>query len=159
MTEIIRADYGNPTHAAAIVTLMQVYAQDIMGGGEALAEEVTSVLVERLSAVPGAVSVLAFVDGQPAGLLNAFAGFSTFAARPLLNIHDLAVAPDFRGQGIARALMTEAEAIARERGCTKLTLEVLEGNAVAQSLYSALGYGDYVLDPVMGRALFWQKKL
>lgn len=156
---VFRADYGNATHAQAIVTLMQVYAQDIMGGGAPLTEEVTSILVERLSAVPGAVSVLAFVDGQPAGLLNAFAGFSTFAARPLLNIHDLAVAPAFRGQGIARALFAEIEVIARERDACKLTLEVLEGNATARRLYEALGYGDYVLDPAMGRALFWQKKL
>ncbi|MFT3997675.1 MAG: GNAT family N-acetyltransferase [Asticcacaulis sp.] len=159
MTEIIRADYRHPPHAEAIIALMQVYAQDIMGGGEPLAEGVTSVLVERLSAVSGAVSVLAFVEGKPAGLLNAFAGFSTFAARPLLNIHDLTVAPEFRGRGIGRALMAEAETLARERGCVKLTLEVLEGNVVAQSLYEALGYGDYVLDPAQGRALFWQKKL
>ncbi|MFT3996411.1 MAG: GNAT family N-acetyltransferase, partial [Asticcacaulis sp.] len=77
----------------------------------------------------------------------------------LLNIHDLTVAPEFRGRGIGRTLMIEAETLARERGCVKLTLEVLEGNAVAQSLYEALGYGDYVLDPAQGRALFWQKKL
>lgn len=159
MTEIIRADYRNPAHATAIVTLMQAYAQDIMGGGEPIAGDIISVLVERLSAVPGAVSILAFVDGQPAGLANCFEGFSTFAARPLLNIHDLVVASDFRGKGIARALMAEAEVVARERGCVKLTLEVLEGNAVAQSLYQSLGYGDYVLDPAMGRALFWQKTL
>lgn len=159
MTEIIRADYGHPDHAAAIVTLMQVYAQDSMGGGDALPLEVTSVLIERLAATPGAASLLAFADGQPAGLLNAFAGFSTFAARPLLNIHDVVVAPAFRGQGLARALMAEAETVARERGCAKLTLEVLEGNATAQRLYRSLGYGDYVLDPEMGRALFWQKRL
>lgn len=159
MTEIIRADYGHPDHAAAIVTLMQVYAQDRMGGGDALPLEVTSVLIERLAATPGAVSILAFANGQPAGLLNAFAGFSTFAARPLLNIHDVVVAPAFRGQGLARALVAEAETVARERGCAKLTLEVLEGNATAQRLYRSLGYGDYVLDPEMGRALFWQKRL
>ncbi|BEV09762.1 GNAT family N-acetyltransferase [Asticcacaulis sp. DW145] len=159
MTEIIRADYLNPVHAKAIVALMQTYARDIMGGGDALPLEVTSVLIERLAATPGAVSILAFANGQPAGLLNAFAGFSTFAARPLLNIHDVVVAPAFRGQGLARALMAEAETVARERGCAKLTLEVLEGNATAQRLYRSLGYGDYVLDPEMGRALFWQKRL
>jgi hypothetical protein len=32
------------------------------------------------------------LDEQPAGLLNAFQTVSTFAARPLINIHDLAVA-------------------------------------------------------------------
>ena len=41
----------------------------------------------------------------------------------------------------------------------KLTLEVLEGNSVAQSAYRAFGFEGYELDPQMGKALFWQKKL
>lgn len=159
MTDILRADYLNPTHAQAILTLMQVYAKDPMGGGTPLSDDVAEALVERLAAFPTAFAVLAFVEGQPAGLANCFEGFSTFAAKPLINVHDLIVAPAFRGQGIARALFAEIEVIARERRACKVTLEVLEGNAKARRLYEALGFGDYVLDPAMGRALFWQKML
>ncbi|ADU11986.1 GNAT family N-acetyltransferase [Asticcacaulis excentricus] len=159
MTDILRADYLNPTHAQAILTLMQVYAKDPMGGGTPLSDDVAEALVERLAAFPTAFAVLAFVEGQPAGLANCFEGFSTFAAKPLINVHDLIVAPAFRGQGIARALFAEIEVIARERHACKVTLEVLEGNATARRLYEALGFGDYVLDPAMGRALFWQKML
>ena len=40
-----------------------------------------------------------------------------------------------------------------------LTLEVLEGNKVAQAAYRASGFAGYELDPEVGRAMFWQKKL
>ncbi|MFT5635935.1 MAG: hypothetical protein ACI89T_001390 [Cognaticolwellia sp.] len=40
-----------------------------------------------------------------------------------------------------------------------MTLEVLEGNKVAKNAYQKVGFGSYVLDPEMGQAVFWQKKL
>jgi hypothetical protein len=35
----------------------------------------------------------------------------------------------------------------------------LEGNKLAQAAYIANGFAGYQLDPEMGRAMFWQKKL
>jgi len=55
--------------------------------------------------------------------------------------------------------MNKTEEIARELGCCKLTLEVLEGNTVAQNAYRSLGYASYELDAAMGKAMFWQKYL
>jgi ribosomal protein S18 acetylase RimI-like enzyme len=78
---------------------------------------------------------------------------------PLVNIHDIVVLPKYRGRGISQFLLQEVEAIAREKGCCKLTLEVLEGNKVAQKAYTRFGFRDYVLDPSAGKALFWQKML
>ena len=86
-------------------------------------------------------------------------GFSTFVCKPLLNIHDVYVSPDFRGQGIAGQLFADAESIAKSRGCCKLTLEVLQGNTRAQAVYTRLGFSGYELTPEMGHALFWEKKL
>jgi ribosomal protein S18 acetylase RimI-like enzyme len=40
-----------------------------------------------------------------------------------------------------------------------MTLEVLSGNKPALGLYRSLGFGDYVLDPAQGKAVFWQKSL
>lgn len=156
---IIRADYRNPLHGDAIVALLDAYARDPMGGGHRLPEAVRATLVGSLAAFPTAFSVLAMVGDAPAGLANCFDGFSTFACKPLVNIHDVVVAPDHRGRGIARRLFAEIEAIAREKGCCKLTLEVLSGNAAAMALYGSLGFGDYVLDPAQGKAVFWQKSL
>jgi ribosomal protein S18 acetylase RimI-like enzyme len=103
--------------------------------------------------------LLAFVDGVPAGLVIGFEGFSTFACKPLLNVHDVFVAARFRGRGLAGRMLARVEEIAKQRGCCKLTLEVLEGNAVAQSVYRKFGFSGYQLDPQLGKALFWEKKL
>lgn len=156
---VVLADYHNPAHATAIVELLDAYANDPMGGGEPLPEEVKATLVGKLAGLPHAFSVLGLVDGRPAGLVNCFEGFSTFVARPLVNIHDVVVLAEYRGLGLSQAMLAEVERIARERGCCKLTLEVLEGNRVAQGAYEKLGFAGYQLDPTVGRALFWQKSL
>lgn len=157
--EIVRADYQNSRHAEAILSLLDGYARDAMGGGQGLSEDVKQHLIAQLAARSFAFSVLAFADGEPAGLVNCFEGFSTFAAKPLVNVHDVAVAPQFRRRGIAQMMMGTVEDIARERGCCKMTLEVLSGNLPAQDMYLKLGYSGYQLSQETGGALFWQKKL
>ena len=159
VTEIVRADYDNPKHAADIVTMLRSYAMDPMGGGEDLSAEVQAALVPGLKATPAASSLLAYIGDEVVGLANLMATFSSFAGKPLLNIHDIAVSKDHRGTGIGRRLFEEIHRVADEMGACKVTLEVLEGNAPAKALYASLGYGDYVLDPEMGKAMFWQKRL
>ena len=153
------ADYNDPRDAESVVELLQGYALDPMGGGAPLSGDVRERLVPALAAQPGAFSILAYIGDEPVGLANCFTGFSTFAARPLVNIHDLYVDPRFRGSGIGRALFARIEEIARDLGACKVTLEVLSGNDRAKALYASLGYGDYALDPEQGTALFWQKRL
>ena len=156
---ITRADYADPRDAAAVVGLLDAYARDPMGGGQPLTAEVRAALVSGLAATPGAFSLIARMDVEPIALANCFTGFSTFAARPLVNIHDVVVLRGHRGRGIARALFARVEAEARALGACKVTLEVLSGNAPARALYASLGYGDFALDSETGSALFWQKKL
>lgn len=159
MTAIIRADLTNPTHASALLRLMNEYASGPEGGNAPLSAHAQAHLVAALHARPTAHTLLAEHEGEYVGLLNAFEGFSTFACQPLLNIHDVVVTAPLRGRGIGRQLMQAAERLARELGCCKLTLEVLQGNHKAQAAYRALGYAGYQLDPAMGEALFWQKTL
>ena len=153
------ADYADPRDAAELVMLLDAYASDPMGGGAPLCQETREALVPGLAATPGAFSLIARLDGLPAGLANCFTGFSTFAAEPLVNVHDMGVLPEYRDRGIGRALLLAVEDEARRRGACKITLEVLSGNERAKALYLALGFGDYQLDPAAGHALFWQKKL
>jgi ribosomal protein S18 acetylase RimI-like enzyme len=153
------ADYGYEADALAITALLDAYARDPMGGGKPLDESVRERLVAALDAFPGAFTLLAFDGDEAVGLANCFTGFSTFAARPLVNIHDLAVKPGRRGRGIGRALMQAVEDEARSRGACKVTLEVLGGNEPAKALYTSRGYGNYALDPETGTAQFWEKKL
>jgi ribosomal protein S18 acetylase RimI-like enzyme len=157
--DITRVDYRNPTQAAALVLVLDAYARDAMGGSHPLEAHTKRDLAEALALRPHAFSVLAFDGDLPVGLINCFEGFSTFACKPLVNIHDVAVMPEYRGRGIAQLMMAEVERIALERGCCKLTLEVLSGNTAAQALYSKLGFGGYKLGETSGAAQFLQKKL
>lgn len=159
MLEVVRTDYEDPGHATALIALLDAYARDPAGGGEALSEFARANLIKELAARPQIFSVLAFADGAAVGLVNAIEGFSTFACRPLVNIHDVVVLPAFRGRGIAASMFDAVEAIARERGACKLTLEVLEGNRAARSLYRRLGFSAYRLAEEMGSAQFLQKWL
>ena len=156
---ITRADYANPAHAQAIVALLDAYARDAAGGGQPLSEFAKANLVAELAARPLAFSVLAFDGSLAVGLINCFEGFSTFACRPLVNVHDVAVRSSHRGQRVAQAMLEGIESIARQRGACKLTLEVLSGNQSACRLYARLGFAGYQLDPAMGQAVFLQKIL
>lgn len=155
---ITLADYRDARDAADLVALLDAYARDPMGGGESLRDDVRARLTDDLAANPQAFSLLARLDERAVGLANCFMGYSTFAAAPLVNIHDLAVLPEVRGRGVGKALLAAVEAEALKRGACKITLEVLSGNP-ARHLYAREGYGDYQLDPEAGTAMFWQKRL
>lgn len=163
LCHIQAVDLADPVQAGALVDLLDAYARDPAGGGEPLAPAVRAHLAQRLQAHPGAFSVMAWdgavAPGRAVGLANCFEGFSTFAARPLVNVHDLVVAAGWRGRGVAEALLAEVERMARERGACKLTLEVLSGNGPALRLYGRMGFEGYALDPALGTAVFLQKKL
>lgn len=159
LLDVTLADYDDPADAIAVVALLDEYAGDPMGGGEPLGEAARDRLIPGLKATPGAFSVIARADGTAVGLANCFMGFSTFAGAPLVNIHDMVVTAAQRGKRVGRTMFAVIEAVARERGACKVTLEVLEGNKGARALYASLGYGDYGLDPEMGRAIYWQKRL
>lgn len=156
---IRRTDLADPRDAAAFIDLLDHYAGDPMGGGDGLSNYARSHLVDALQGLPGFHGALAWEGETAVGLINCFGGFSTFAARPLLNIHDIVTRAGRRGRGIGRALLGWAEQRARELGCCKLTLEVLANNRPALAAYERAGFAPYVLDPQAGQALFLQKIL
>lgn len=156
---VLQASYTNPIHAEAICLVLNDYAEDPMGGGKPLDPEVLRQVPAELAKRPYAFSVLAFVGGEPAGLVNCFEAFSTFACRPLVNVHDVSVVAKFRGLGLSQKMLQKVEEIARQRGCCKITLEVLEGNAIAQASYAKFGFAAGMFDPAHGNMQFWIKAL
>jgi ribosomal protein S18 acetylase RimI-like enzyme len=159
MLEIVLADFQNPKHRQAVVAMLYAYAQDPMGGAEALPETTKQTLVDEMAKRDHVFSLLAFEDDQAVGLANCVEGFSTFAAKPVMNIHDIAVISSHRCKGIAKRLLQHVETLAQFRGCCKLTLEVLQGNEPAKMAYQKFGFKPYQLEPAMGVAEFWQKYL
>lgn len=141
--EIIKADLADETHQAAILHITDLYAQDPMGMNRPLSEKTKAKLIDELRKFPCNVHFIAFVDREPTGVANCVFSFSTFYAQKVLNVHDLAVNPSFRGNGIGQALLAAVEREAAKENCCKVTLEVREDNR-ARNLYERVGfsYGD-----------------
>jgi len=152
--QVLSCDFDDHEHTQQVKILMNEYITDPMGGSKPLNEKEQDMLIVGLKNTPGTITLLAKSGEQYAGLLNAFVHFSTFAVNPMINIHDVIVKKEFRGQGIGRAMMDEIVKIAYEIGCSKLTLEVREDNVVAQNLYKDMGFRNG--SPPM---MFWTKKL
>ncbi|MGB0743544.1 MAG: GNAT family N-acetyltransferase [Opitutales bacterium] len=159
MFEIRRAELSNTVHAAAVTRLLDAYASDEMGGRSGLSDYTREHLASTLHERPQTHVLLAYQDELAVGLAICFESFSTFECRPILNIHDFFVTVEFRGQGLAQQMLGAIESMARELGCCKLSLEVLEGNRRAETVYRRFGFAGYQLDPGLGRAIFYEKKL
>lgn len=84
--------------------------------------------------------VLADASGDPVGL-------AVLRFRPALwsrslecYLAELYVAPDHRGNGLGRALMEAAMALARQRGADYMDLGTAETDTAARALYESLGF-------------------
>ena len=139
--EIIEANLSEPFHAAAIVVMLDAYAQDEMGIGRPLSSEIRERVIPGLRQHPTSLVFLAFDEERPVGVAVCFVGFSSFKAKPLINVHDLAVLPELRGKGVGRKLLMAVREKAEALGCCKVTLEVREDNHRARGLYHSLGFG------------------
>jgi [ribosomal protein S18]-alanine N-acetyltransferase len=79
-------------------------------------------------------SILAEVEGR-------IAGYVLFWLLPdEVDIHNIAVHPDFRRQGIGRLLLEQVVAAARGQERLRVTLDVRFSNAPAQNLYRSFGF-------------------
>lgn len=140
---IEQADLEDEGQADALVEILDSYARGPGGQNAPLSEEARSNLASGLHEHPTAMVLLAFDGEQAVGTAVCVWGFSTFAARPYINIHDFAVLPEHRGRGIGRALLQEVERRALARGSCKLSLEVHDTNEGAKRLYESFGFGPW----------------
>lgn len=139
--DIVEANLSEPRHAEALLTMLDSYARDAMGIGRPLNAESRQRLMAGLIEHPTSLVFLAFQSEHPVGVAVCFVGFSTFKAKPLMNVHDLAVVPETRGQGVGRRLLKAVQSKAEQLGCCKVTLEVREDNQPARGLYHSQGFG------------------
>jgi ribosomal-protein-alanine N-acetyltransferase len=79
-------------------------------------------------------SILAEVEGR-------IVGYVLFWFLPEeVDIHNIAVHPNFRRQGIGRLLLEQVVAAARRQDRVRVTLDVRFSNAPAQNLYRSFGF-------------------
>ena len=81
-------------------------------------------------------ATLVYEDGGIRGYILLLLRNDTSAAR----VYSICVHPAYRKKGIGAALMRAAEKLAKERKCTKMTLEVSESNSDAIALYRSFGF-------------------
>jgi len=79
--------------------------------------------------------LLAKVDGEFVGLAHCVRHRSTWTTRDYLYLHDLYVAPDRRGSGVGRALVSHVKDIAAGARCARVYWLTHESNETARRLY------------------------
>lgn len=96
-------------------------------------------------------------------LIVAYAGCWVLANEG--HITNVAVDPDYQGQGLGRRLMNELTSRVKALGVDSMTLEVRPSNAVAINLYTSLGFRSvgqrpkYYTNPVEAAEIMWNTKL
>lgn len=89
---------------------------------------------------PHFAALLAEKDGRAVGMLTYLTLYSSWRGRPALMIHDLFVREEARGLGAGKALVTRLADLARERGCCRVDVNVLDWNERARAFYASLGF-------------------
>ena len=84
--------------------------------------------------------LVARVNGRVVGMCTGQVVISTAEGGPALLVEDVVVAPDHRGRGIGRALLTALTDWARGRGVRRLQLLADRGNGPALAFYDRLGW-------------------
>jgi GNAT superfamily N-acetyltransferase len=77
---------------------------------------------------------------RPDGFVQLLPKLSSTQMRRDWILNDLFVVPEARRQGVAKALMAEAETFARRTGAGKLSLKTQRTNDAARRLYEAQGW-------------------
>ena len=137
----------------------------------------TDLIVEHLFSRPNATTsftncLVAESEGRVLGSIHAFpmndmggdpadplvSGDRLYLYTPFEQMHAdgsfyimaVAVYPEFRGAGIGRRLIAEAEAAAKARGFGETSLNVFAENRGALKLYESLGYEERARQPAVG---------
>ena len=137
---IIQVDLNNEEHCSAFLRLLNDYMLDEMGIGEPMPENLGPQIINGLKKHSGYIGFFVCINNNFAALANCNLNFSTWQAKPLINIHDFIVAPDFRKLGVGFFLLNEIANYASAKGYCRINLEVRHDNFKAQNLYKKAGF-------------------
>lgn len=132
--QVVRAQKD---HAEALIPLFDSYRQGYgVNSNLSLAEEF---ICARL-ANQDTCLLIAIEQEYAVGFAHLYYSYSSVAAKRLLILNDLFVAPRARRRGVGYALLQAAEAYACEAGCRGIKLETQNQNLAAKNLYEKAGY-------------------
>ncbi|PIG93581.1 GNAT family N-acetyltransferase [Gloeocapsopsis sp. IPPAS B-1203] len=121
----------------------------VTGSAEALQEHL-------FSDQPYVEAIIAEIREQAVGFALFFHNYSTFLTQPGIYLEDLFIMPEYRRQGIGKALIKYLAQIAVKRGCGRLEWSVLDWNEPAIAFYRRMGASilpDWRICRVTGEAI------
>ncbi len=158
MNVIIRqANLSDPADASKTLQMLNSYARHPMGSGQDLPDDVQCKVIDGLKGTPTTRVFLAESDHAAVGIAICFVGYSTFKAKPLVNIHDLHVDERYARQGIGSQLIDAVVEYGRQIDGCAITLEVRRDNP-ARKLYTAKGFQTHG-EPLPGDCMLFGKRM
>ena len=124
--------------AEVTALLLQDFSERGLERSEAFAERVLRDFLARNAGH----WLVARVENQPVGHLALTWGYSFSQGGVKGVVQDVFVRPDWRGRGVADALLEEAERIARLYGARRLELLTDHDNERARRVYARAGFRD-----------------
>lgn len=85
------------------------------------------------------MSFMAYVDGEPVGVMNAFYKYTTFTGRKIFYIEDLYAREKYRGCGIGGKFLEKSREIAISNDCEQIELKCASWNKSSAGFYKAHG--------------------
>jgi GNAT superfamily N-acetyltransferase len=135
---VFRIERATERDVPVILGLIKALAEYERMSGDVTATEET--LRDSLfGARPAAEVVIGYAGDAVAGFALFFHNYSTFLGQPGIYLEDLYVAPEWRGHGFGKRLLSHLAALAVERGCGRLEWSVLDWNEPAIGFYKKLG--------------------
>ena len=109
------------------------------------------------------IHVLRLRGGVDDGVVTGFCSF--WLVFDELHINNLAIRPEYRGQGMGTALLEHAMGTAARLGARRATLEVRRSNDAARRIYERLGFEiagvrrNYYTSPAEDALILWRRAL
>ncbi|MDF5720399.1 MAG: GNAT family N-acetyltransferase [Rhizonema sp. PD37] len=130
--------FAEPKDCSVLFDLIQALAEY-----EKLSDAVTGNALELQEHLFGerkyVEAIIAEYTGQAVGFALFFHNYSTFLTKPGIYLEDIFVFPEYRQQGIGKAILTKIAQIAVERNCGRLEWSVLDWNEPAIAFYRRMG--------------------
>ena len=129
---------ATPADVPAIFNLIQALAEyeklshAVTGNPENLEQHL-------FGSKPYAEAIIAEYEEKSVGFALFFHNYSTFLTQPGIYLEDLFVLPEYRRQGIGKALLTYLAKLAVSRDCGRLEWSVLDWNESAIAFYKSMG--------------------
>lgn len=156
----ILADLNIETHREFLLEVLADYYASPIGGGGIMPNDVRERVVPGLLQCQNRRVFFAVpndpIDSKAYGMAVCFVNYSTFKAKPLINIHDLAVKSEHQGKGIGKLLLETVIEYARSNDYCAVTLEVRRDNDRARALYTKYGFAD-VHEPLSDTTMLFGK--